>query len=136
MCPRVASRRSALCIGGETAILPDFYKPGEYDLAGFCVGVVERYKIVDGSTTLPGDMVLGLASTGLHSNGYSLARKVVFDVGKLAVDSVVNELGGTIGEALLQPTRIYAQAIKDLLAHYRVKRVIRWDRAHYGRWVG
>src|SRR3990172_6995773 len=63
-------------IGGETAILPGFYQPGEYDLAGFCVGVVERYKIVDGSATRPGDLVLGIASSGLHSNGYSLARKV------------------------------------------------------------
>jgi phosphoribosylformylglycinamidine cyclo-ligase len=112
-------------LGGETAILPDFYKPGEYDLAGFCVGVVERYKIVDGSSTLPGDLVLGLASTGLHSNGYSLARKVAFDVGRLGVDSMVSELGKTVGEAMLEPTRIYAQAIKDVLAHYRVKRVIR-----------
>ena len=112
-------------IGGETAILPDFYKPGEYDMAGFCVGVVERYKIVDGSATCPGDLVLGLASTGLHSNGYSLARKVVFESAGLQADSLVPEFGRTAGEVLLEPTRIYGQVIKDVLAHYRVKRVIR-----------
>jgi phosphoribosylformylglycinamidine cyclo-ligase len=112
-------------IGGETAILPDFYKPGEYDMAGFCVGVVERYKIVDGSATCPGDLVLGLASTGLHSNGYSLARKVAFESGGLKADSLVQELGRSVGEALLEPTRIYVQVIKDVLAHYKVKRIIR-----------
>jgi phosphoribosylformylglycinamidine cyclo-ligase len=119
--------RQADCalIGGETAILPDFYKPGEYDMAGFCVGVVERFKIVDGSATRPGDLVLGLASSGLHSNGYSLARRVAFDSAELKVDSAVPELGRTVGEALLEPTRIYAEIIKDVLAHYRVKRVIR-----------
>lgn len=112
-------------IGGETAILPDFYKPGEYDMAGFCVGVVERYKIVDGTATQPGDWVLGLASTGLHSNGYSLARKVIFEAAGLRIDSLVPELGCTVGEALLEPTRIYVRAVKDVLAHYRVKRIIR-----------
>lgn len=112
-------------LGGETAILPEFYKPGEYDLAGFCVGVVERYKIVDGATTQPGDLILGLASTGLHSNGYSLARKVVFDSAGLRIDSMVADLGSSVGEVLLEPTKIYAAVIKDLLAHYRVKRVIR-----------
>ena len=119
--------RQADCalIGGETAVMPDFYQPGEYDMAGFCVGVVERYKIVDGSATRPGDLVLGLASSGLHSNGYSLARKVVFEVGRFKVDAHVPELGRTVGETLLEPTRIYVSAIKDLLAHYRVKRVIR-----------
>jgi phosphoribosylformylglycinamidine cyclo-ligase len=112
-------------IGGETAILPDFYKPGEYDLAGFCVGVVERYKIVDGAATRPGDLVLGVASSGLHANGYSLARKVAFDVAGFEPDSLVLDLGRTVGEVLLEPTRIYVRAIKELLAHYRVKRVIR-----------
>jgi phosphoribosylformylglycinamidine cyclo-ligase len=123
----VAGCEQAECalLGGETAVMPDFYQPGEYDMAGFCVGVVERYKIVDGSATRPGDLVLGLASSGLHSNGYSLARKVVFEVGRLKVDSPVAELGRTVGEALLEPTRIYARAIKDVLTHYRVKRVIR-----------
>jgi phosphoribosylformylglycinamidine cyclo-ligase len=112
-------------LGGETAILPDFYQPGEYDLAGFCVGVAERYKIVDGSTTRSGDLIVGLASTGLHANGYSLARKAVFEVGQLGVDSHIAELGATVGEVLLEPTRIYARALKKLLSHYRIKRVIR-----------
>jgi phosphoribosylformylglycinamidine cyclo-ligase len=118
-------RAECALLGGETAILPDFYKPGEYDLAGFCVAVVERYKIVDGSATRPGDLLLGLASTGLHSNGYSLARKAVFESGGLRVDSMVPELGRSVGEALLEPTRIYVSAMKDVLAHYRVKRVVR-----------
>src|SRR4051795_3994739 len=80
-------------VGGETAILPDFYRPGDYDMAGFCVGVVERDHIIDGKAIQPGDKVLGLASTGLHSNGYSLARKVVFDHAGLAAGDFVAELG-------------------------------------------
>ncbi len=79
-------------VGGETAILPDFYQPGDYDMAGFCVGVVERDHIIDGRTVRPGDVVLGLASTGLHSNGYSLVRKIVFERAKLKVSDVVPEL--------------------------------------------
>jgi phosphoribosylformylglycinamidine cyclo-ligase len=113
-------------VGGETAILPDLYQPGDYDLAGFCVGVVERDHIIDGRGIRPGDVVLGLASSGLHSNGYSLARKVVFDHAGLKVDDFVPELGRTVGEELLEPTRIYVRPIKDLLAHYPVKkRVVR-----------
>jgi phosphoribosylformylglycinamidine cyclo-ligase len=112
-------------VGGETAILPDFYQPGEYDLAGFCVGVVERHKIVDGRAIQEGDVVLGLASTGFHSNGYSLVRKVVFDHAGLTVDTHVAELGQTVGEALLEPTRIYVRPIKHVLQHYQVKRVVR-----------
>src|ERR1700722_2327635 len=91
-------------VGGETAILPDFYQPGDYDMAGFCVGVVEREHIVNGKAIQVGDQVLGLASTGLHSNGYSLARKVVFDKAGLAVGDRVEELGKTVGEELLTPT--------------------------------
>jgi len=119
--------RQAECalLGGETAIHPDTFPAGEYDMAGFCVGVAERYKIVDGSATRPGDLVLGIASSGLHSNGFSLARKVVFETARLGVDSHVSELGRTAGEELLEPTRIYVRVIKDVLAHYRVKRVIR-----------
>ena len=105
-------------VGGETAILPDFYKPGDYDMAGFCVGVVERSAIVDGSKVEIGDVVLGLASTGLHSNGYSLARKVAFDRLGLKVDSHVPELGGKVGEALLTPTRIYVKPILAMLAKH------------------
>jgi phosphoribosylformylglycinamidine cyclo-ligase len=109
-------------VGGETAILPDFYQPGDYDLAGFCVGVVEREHIIDGRAIRPGDTVLGLASTGLHSNGYSLVRKVVFDRAGLTVNEFVPDLGRTVGEELLEPTRIYVRPIKEVLRHYPVKR--------------
>ena len=113
-------------VGGETAILPDSYPPGEYDLVGFCVGVVERDRIVDGSAIQVGDLVLGLASTGLHANGYSLARKLVFEVAKLTVQDHVRELGRTVGEELLTPTRIYVRCLKTVLRHYPVKkRVVR-----------
>jgi phosphoribosylformylglycinamidine cyclo-ligase len=113
-------------VGGETAILPDFYQPGDFDMAGFCVGVVEREHIIDGRGIRPGDVVLGLASTGLHSNGYSLVRKVVFDHAGLKVEDFVPELGRTVGEALLEPTRIYVRAIKRILRHYPIKkRVVR-----------
>src|SRR6516162_7477121 len=90
-------------VGGETAVLPDHYQPGDYDLAGFCVGVVERDHIINGRNIQSGDLVLGLASTGLHSNGYSLVRKIVFDRAGLTVADVVPELGRTVGEELLQP---------------------------------
>ncbi|MCI0642891.1 MAG: phosphoribosylformylglycinamidine cyclo-ligase [Gemmataceae bacterium] len=113
-------------VGGETAILPDFYKPGDYDLAGFCVGVVERDHIVNGKAIQVGDVVLGLASTGLHSNGYSLARKIVFDHAGLKVSDYVPELGKTVGEELLTPSRIYVRPVKNILQHYPVKkRVVR-----------
>jgi phosphoribosylformylglycinamidine cyclo-ligase len=113
-------------VGGETAILPDFYQPGDYDMAGFCVGVVERDHIINGRTIQPGDTVLGLASTGLHSNGYSLVRKVVFEHARLKAETFVPELERTVGEALLEPTRIYVRPIKDILQHYPVKkRVVR-----------
>lgn len=112
-------------VGGETAILPDFYQPGEYDLAGFCVGVVERNRIISGRAIQHGDLVLGLASTGFHSNGYSLIRKVVFDHAKLDVDTYVPELTQTVGTALLEPTRIYVRPVKNVLQHYLVKQVVR-----------
>jgi phosphoribosylformylglycinamidine cyclo-ligase len=113
-------------VGGETAILPDFYQPGDYDLAGFCVGVVERDHIINGRAIQPGDAVLGLASSGLHSNGFSLVRKVVFEHARHTVADHVPELAQTVGEALLEPTRIYVRAVKNLLQHYPVKkRVIR-----------
>jgi phosphoribosylformylglycinamidine cyclo-ligase len=111
-------------LGGETAILPDLYAPGDYDLAGFCVGVVERKNLVDGKAIVPDDTVLGLASTGLHSNGYSLARKVVFQIAKLGVADHIDELGSTVGEAMLRPTRIYARPVRRVLSYYRVKSVV------------
>src|SRR5436309_15158999 len=85
-------------VSGETAILPDFYQPGDYDMAGFCVGVVERERLINGRTIRPGDRVLGLSSSGLHSNGYSLVRKAVFDHAQLKVSDVIPDLGRTVGE--------------------------------------
>jgi phosphoribosylformylglycinamidine cyclo-ligase len=111
-------------LGGETAILPEFYRPGEYDLAGFCVGVVERKHVLDGRDIRPGDKVVGLASSGLHSNGYSLARKIVFERAGLAPESFVQELGRSVAEELLEPTRIYVRAVKTVYRHYRVKRIV------------
>ncbi len=97
-------------LGGETAELPGFYRPGEYELAGFCVGVVEKSAIIDGSTIVPGDRILGIASSGLHSNGYSLARRILEDA-RLSLSDSVGDLA--LGPALLEPTRIY---VKDVLA--------------------
>jgi phosphoribosylformylglycinamidine cyclo-ligase len=103
-------------IGGETAELPGMYADGEYDLAGFAVGVVERSRILDGKRIAPGDAVLAVASSGLHSNGYSLARRVLEKEMGLRMSDRVDELGATVGDALLTPTRIYARAITALLA--------------------
>ena len=111
-------------LGGETAILPDFYHPGEYDLAGFCLGVVERKQLLSGKDIREGDKVVGLASSGLHSNGYSLARKIAFEAGGLAPDSFVPELGRTVADEFLAPTRIYVRALKSVARHYRVKRIV------------
>ncbi len=111
-------------LGGETAILPDVYSPGDYDLAGFCVGVVSRKNAIDGKAIVPDDLVIGLASTGLHSNGYSLARKIVFEIAGLDVNAHVDEIGTSVGEAMLAPTRLYSRPIRQVLTHYRVKRVV------------
>jgi len=111
--------------GGETAIMPDLYAHGDYDLAGFCVGVVEKQEVIDGSKIAPGDVAIGIASTGLHSNGFSLVRRVVFDIGGLGVADYVEELGTTVGEALLMPTRIYVRAVRKILAQYRGQHVVR-----------
>ncbi|MBV8558843.1 MAG: phosphoribosylformylglycinamidine cyclo-ligase, partial [Planctomycetaceae bacterium] len=111
-------------LGGETAVLPEFYRPGEYDLAGFCLGVVERKHVLTGSEIRPGDRVIGLASSGLHSNGYSLARKIALDRAGLHPESFVAELGRTVADELLEPTRIYGRALKTVYRHYRVKRIV------------
>ena len=102
-------------VGGETAILPDFYGPGDFDMAGFAAGMVERTEVIDGSAIRPGDQLIGIASSGIHSNGYSLVRKVVFEAAGLTVTDFVPELGASVGEALLKPTLIYAKAIRTLL---------------------
>lgn len=102
-------------LGGETAEMPGFYKKNEYDLAGFAVGIVDYDKIIDGSDIRMGHKLIGIASSGLHSNGYSLARKICFDVLKLKTDSYVPELGKTIGEELITPTRIYSETILSFL---------------------
>ena len=113
-------------IGGETAILADLYAPGEYDLAGFCVGAVEREDVIDGKAVRPGDRLIGVASSGFHSNGYSLIRKAVFEMAALGVDDVVPELGGkTVGELLLEPTKIYVKPVLKLLERFGANSVVR-----------
>ncbi len=107
-------------IGGETAEMPSFYQEGEYDLAGFTVGVVERKKVIDGSSIRAGDQLIGIASSGLHSNGYSLARKVLFERMRLKLHSRVAGLSRTIGEELLMPTRIYVKPILSLLEDFSI----------------
>ncbi len=111
-------------LGGETAILPDFYAEDHYDLAGFCVGVVERKRIIDGRDVRPGDRLVGLASSGLHSNGYSLVRKVVLERAGLRPENHVEALGRTVADELLEPTRIYTKALKAVARHYRVKQTV------------
>jgi phosphoribosylformylglycinamidine cyclo-ligase len=102
-------------IGGETAEMPGFYKDNEYDLAGFVVGLVENSKIIDGSGIHVGDQLIGISSSGLHSNGYSLVRKICFEIMGLKVDHYVSEFGKTIGEELLTPTRIYSETIHRII---------------------
>ena len=112
---------NAALIGGETAEMPDFYAADDYDIAGFAVGVVNKDKIIDGSRTESGDVMLALPSSGVHSNGFSLVRKLVFETAGLTVNDYVEELGCTLGEALLTPTNIYVKAILPLLKEYDIK---------------
>ncbi|KKC30351.1 phosphoribosylformylglycinamidine cyclo-ligase [Caldanaerobacter subterraneus] len=101
-------------IGGETAELPGFYKEGEYDLAGFCVGIVEKEEIIDTSSMVIGDVIIGLSSSGLHSNGYSLVRKVFFEKNNFSIEDYVPDIGKTLGEVLLTPTKIYVKSVEVL----------------------
>lgn len=111
-------------LGGETAIMPDLYQTDDYDLAGFCVGVVEKKNLITGRDIASGDVILGINSSGVHSNGFSLVRKAVFEKAGLDVGSFVPELGMTVGEALLTPTLIYSKLTRTVLTHYKVKNVI------------
>jgi phosphoribosylformylglycinamidine cyclo-ligase len=118
-----AGCRAAGCalIGGETAEHPGDFADGEYDLAGFVVGVLERRKIIDPTKIVPGDVLIGLPSSGLHSNGYSLARKVLLERGRLKIDQQIPELGRTLAEELLEPTRIYVKITRMLFDKFPIK---------------
>lgn len=108
-------------IGGETAEMPGFYNKGEYDIAGFCVGVVDKEKIISGSKIVEGDCIIGLKSNGIHSNGYSMVRKIVFDKQNLDLNTYIEELNCTIGEELLKPTRIYVDPVSKLIERFNIK---------------
>ncbi len=108
-------------IGGETAEMPGFYSGSEYDLSGFAVGIADYGKIIDGSKIRQGDIIMGISSNGLHSNGYSLVRKVFFDGKKMDIDTYIPEIGATLGKELLKPTRIYVKAFTALKDKIRVK---------------
>lgn len=108
-------------LGGETSEMPSFYPEGEYDLAGFSVGVVEKSKIINGGKINPGDTIIGLGSNGLHSNGFTLARKVAFEVARVKITSAVPGLEGTLGEEFLRPTRVYVKSILQLIRDVEVR---------------
>jgi len=118
---RGCSKNNCSLIGGETAEMPDFYDPEEYDLAGFIVGIVERKKIIDGSKIEPGDVLLGLGSNGLHTNGYSLVRKVLFGVKGYKTGDYVKDLKNQVGKELLKTHRSYARSIFKVLEKHRIK---------------
>jgi len=107
-------------IGGETAEMPGFYAKEEYDLAGFAIGLVDNDQIIDGSEIALGHRLIGIGSSGLHSNGYSLVRKIFFDTLKMSVNDYVDEFGKTVGEELLEPTKIYAKTIKPLIKNFHI----------------
>jgi phosphoribosylformylglycinamidine cyclo-ligase len=111
-------------LGGETAIMPDLYQGDDYDLAGFCVGVVEKKNLISGRDIVPGDVILGINSSGIHSNGFSLVRKVVFETAGLELSRQIPKLGCTVGQALMTPTLIYSKLTRAVLRHYKVKNVV------------
>lgn len=112
---RACRENNCALVGGETAMMPDVYRPADFDLAGFIVGAVERKRILDSTRVKPGDVLVGLPSSGLHTNGYSLARKVLLDKAKLSVHSRVKGIAGTLGDALLEPHRSYLSVVSPLL---------------------
>lgn len=114
-------KAGAALMGGETAEMPGFYKDDEYDMAGFAVGVVDKKNIINGSGIEEGDYIIGLPSSGVHSNGYSLVRKIIFEKQKMEVHTYVEELGKTIGEELLIPTRIYTNPLYELIENFKIK---------------
>lgn len=111
-------------IGGETAEMAGFYRPGEYDIAGFAVGVVDRESIITGQTIQAGDVILGLPSSGLHSNGFSLVRKICFEIKSISPSTFVPELDRTLGDELLTPTRLYPKIILPLLEKFAIKGIV------------
>src|SRR5437762_2675799 len=118
---RACRENGCALIGGETAEMPGFYADGEYDIAGFIVGVVDRDRIIDGRTIVAGDAIIGLPSAGLHTNGYSLARRVLFDAAGLTPDAFLPELGSTVADALLAPHRSYLHDVRPLLGAGLIK---------------
>ncbi|MEE0773171.1 MAG: phosphoribosylformylglycinamidine cyclo-ligase [Anaerovoracaceae bacterium] len=118
------SQSGSALVGGETAEMPDFYSDGEYDMAGFSVGIADKSRIITGADIKVGDKIVGIASTGIHSNGYSLVRKVFFDKMDMKVTDYVEELGETLGEALLRPTKIYANACGAVLPDFHVNGIV------------
>ena len=111
-------------IGGETAEMPEFYRDDDYDLAGFCVGIVDAGRIVDGSEIHVGDRIIGIASNGIHSNGFSLARKILFEKGKLGVNDIIDGLSHSVGIELLRPTRIYVKPLLNLIKNFSIKGIV------------
>jgi len=121
---RACKESGCALIGGETAEMSGFYPDGEYDIAGFAVGVAEKSRLITGETILPGDVLLGLPSSGVHSNGFSLVRKICFDRQNFTVDTFIPELGRTIGEELLTPTRLYPKVCMPLIEKHSIKGMV------------
>ncbi|MFW6149591.1 MAG: phosphoribosylformylglycinamidine cyclo-ligase [Atribacterota bacterium] len=121
---RGCKKAGCALLGGETAEMPDFYREGEYDLSGFAVGIIDRNKLITGKNIKVGDILLGLGSSGLHSNGFSLVRKILLDKESVFLKKKITSSNHSLGEEILQPTKIYVSAILSLLKKYRVKGII------------
>lgn len=114
----------AALLGGETAVMPDLYQGDDFDMAGFCVGVVERAQIIDGTAIRPGDALIGIGSSGFHSNGYSLIRRIVFGIAGMTIDQTIPDLNRTVADVLLEPTKIYASLTAQLLPQFPAQTAI------------